>query len=141
MDSYFKKIIIFWVISLSLTTVLMLFLLLTGETSLNFSIDILLVTLKFLSGFGLILSITSLAIFVLEKFSDEFKGNENRKNIKIFLLIMLLIPIALLIYNGYNIYASYKTQSNVDNIFDQLIFIYGVLSLIISLYIKPTLTG
>lgn len=128
--------------SLGITTVLMLFLLLTGETSLNFTLVIFLVAVKFLSGFGIILSIVSFGIFVFQKFEEQFKGEENKKKLKAFQILLIVLPIVLIVYYGpWKISQSFIEQGAQDNIIDKLIFVYGICSLLVTLYVVPLVQG
>jgi len=109
-----------------------------GGTSLNFTLTLLIATLKFISGFGLVLSVLGAGIFVLKNQSDKFKGKENKKQLKIYQITMLIIPIALLIYKGpVKLVQTYRAGGETDNIFDKLLFLFGICSLLITLYIIP----
>ncbi|MHA1728949.1 MAG: hypothetical protein ACTSWY_09475 [Promethearchaeota archaeon] len=139
MDPYLKRSIIIWSITLIIATVLMVFLFIFGGVIFNFTSIVFLLTVKFLSGFGLILSISSLGIFILTKFSKKFKGSPKRMGI--FLIILLILPIVLLIYSFINIYQSYFDSGYLNTLFDKLIFVYGIGSLLLSLYIIPLIKG
>lgn len=142
----------------------MLFLLLRGERSLNFTLVIFLVVIKFLAGFNLTMSIGSFVIFVLTKFERLFEGENNRKKLNRFLFFIIFIFIILLAYQGpYKITTSVMAANDIlnifksqivnflsifipninitppDNIFDLILYIYGIVSLILTVYIIPIL--
>ena len=138
MVNWGKKNLLLWVFILLITTLLMLFLLITGEDSLNFTLVIFIIVVKFLSGFGISMSISSLAIFIIQKNEDKFKGGENKDNIFKLLKFMAFLLISLFVYQGiYKTIDSIIQGGNTDKILDKLLFIYGIISLILSLYIKP----
>ncbi|HME51670.1 MAG TPA: hypothetical protein VKM55_05590 [Candidatus Lokiarchaeia archaeon] len=141
-DAWEKKLVLIWIIILAATTAVMLFLLLTGESSLNFTLIIFLMAVKFLAGFGTVIGITSAIIFVLTKFERLFKGEEHKKNLKALLIFMLLILIVLNVYYGpVKIVQSIIKQGDADTIFDKLLFVYGIVSLFFTLYIHPIWKG
>ncbi len=138
MEPIRKKILLTYLISIGVTTLLMLWMWLTGETSLNWTTIILFAGTKFIAGFGLFLTLTTATIFVLTKFGDKFKDNKKRLDLfNIFMLIIL--PIILLVYYFYKIFATFNAGASDDNLLDSILFIYGIVSLLISLYIKPTI--
>jgi hypothetical protein len=143
MDAWEKKFAIIWIVILSAATAVMLLLLLTGESSLDFTLVIFLMVVKFLAGFGTVIGITSAIIFVLTKFEKLFKGEEHKKNLKMLLICMFLIIIGLNVYNGpFKIVQSIiNPKKDVDNIFDKIMFVYGIVSLFFSLYIHPIWKG
>ncbi len=133
-----KKILLTYLISIGVTTLLMLWMWLSGETSLNWTTIILFAGTKFIAGFGLFLTLTTATIFVLTKFGKMFKDNKKRLDFfNIFMLIIL--PIVLLVYYFYKIFDTFAKGATQDNILDNILFIYGIVSLLISLYIKPTI--
>ena len=139
MDSYLKRSIITWCITLTLSTVLMVVFLIFRGSFLEYISLIYLIIIKFLSGFGLILSITSIGIFVLKTFSAKFKGNPNR--MAIFLVIIILLPVVLLVYGGITIYRSNISEDYTTNLLNRIIFVYGIGTLMLSLYIIPLIKG
>ncbi|MHA1731996.1 MAG: hypothetical protein ACTSU5_08625 [Promethearchaeota archaeon] len=137
MDDWTRKAVIFWVVALAASTVVMLLLLITGEKSLNSTLIVFLFTVKFLAGFGIVLALTSAGIFFLQKFEDKFRGEENRKKLKAFMTMMVLVPVALLVYYFLKIFQSYAKGGMADNIFDKILFAYGIASLMVTLYVLP----
>lgn len=141
MDELMKKNIIYWVIGLVGTTLIMLILLITGETSLNFTLIIFMAAIKFLGGFGLIIGVLSIGIFILTKNPDKFKGKENYNKQNLFLVLMIILPAFFLIYNFIKIFQSASEHGTSDNFFDIIMYIYGIASLLLSLYTIPLIKG
>ena len=162
LESNVKKVAIIWIIILSVTSVLMLFLLLTGERSLNWTLGIFMVVIRFLAGFGTTMSIGTFVIFVLTKFGRLFEGEDNQKRLNRFLYFAIFILIVLMIYQGpYKIITSILPETNPleilkinlinffgifiptlhlptpDNILDIILYVYGIASLILTVYIIP----
>ncbi len=138
MEPIRKKILLTYAISIIVTALLMLWMWLAGEKSLNWTTIFLFAATKFISGFGLFLTLTSAAIFVLTKFGDKFKDNKKRLDLFNWTLL-IIVPIVLLVYYFVKIFQTLNEGVSQDNIFDHILFIYGIVSLLISLYIKPTI--
>ena len=138
MEPIRKKIVLVYIISIGVTAVLMLWMLLTGDTSLNWTTIILFSATKFIAGFGLSLTLSSAAIFILTKYSSKFKDNKKRLHLFNWVLL-IIIPIVLLVYNFVKIFLTLASGQSEEKWWDNLLFIYGIVSLLISLYIKPTI--
>jgi len=69
-----KKYKIIYIIGLVITLALMLLLLFTGDTSLNFTFLIFFWVVKFLAGFGLLLSISNGFLLLMDKLSSKLKS-------------------------------------------------------------------
>lgn len=141
-DSDEKKWLYIWIILLAGSSVLMLIILLNLITQLDFTFVIFLVSTKFLAGFGVIMGITGLVIFMFKKFEKKFKGKQNKWKIKALFIFVLIIIIGLLVYQGpYKFYDIATSTGGGGNIFmylfDQLLFIYGIVSLILRQYMLP----
>jgi hypothetical protein len=93
------------------------------------------VTMKVLSGIGLMLTYASFCRFVLGKFSDRMKGNPSlARRVK----QALLIPVVVIV--GYGIYTIARAFFPHGNtIIDLLISIYGIWSLMLSIYVIPVI--
>nr|MDO8118847.1 hypothetical protein [Candidatus Sigynarchaeota archaeon] len=143
MDLWEKKIAIAWIAILGVTAAVMLLLLLTGDRSLHFTLVIFLIVVKFLAGFGNVIGIAGATIFLLTKLESMFKGEENKGRLKLFLFVMVLIIFVLLVYQGpYKIISSIiKGTSSSDNLIDNILFVYGIISLMWGLYIRPLWKG
>jgi hypothetical protein len=137
-----KKNLWIWIIAIVLTAALMIVILIFGQNSLNFTLVIFMMAVKFLSGFGICLGITSLTIWFLTKKQDKFKGEENRENLQKFYVVILIIVVFLIIYQGpWKIIESIVKQGSADSIIDKILFVYGIYSLMYALYIKPLKNG
>lgn len=136
MESVVKKILVIWLVLLAITTSLMLFLFLTNhQTSLTISIVIFWTAIRFIAGFGFTMGICSFVIFVFTKFGRFF---ENQANIKRFLIFIIFVFIIIVIYQGpYKIYTAITNPTSTDNIFDLVLYVYGLASLFINVYILP----
>lgn len=140
MDPIVKKIILIWIAILAATTCVMLFILLQGDLSLNSTLIIFLIVIKFLAGFGLPMGLSSFIIFVLTHFEKWFSGEENRANVRRLLIFISFILIIVLIYQGpYKIITSILNPGVNENFLDIILYVYGIASLFITLYIWPLL--
>jgi len=95
------------------------------------------ITMKVLSGIGIMLTYASFCTIAFKFFSEKMKGNKEFANrIKIALLIPILV---IAVYGIYKIVGVYFATS--ETILDVLIAIYGVWSLMLSIYIIPVVQG
>jgi len=118
----------------------MLFILLMGKISFNSTLIIFLIAIYFLSGFGTPLGISTFVIFVLNRFETRFSGKEKGANINRFLLLITIFLIGLLIYEGpYNITLSILHPGASKAIVDWILYVYGIASLFLTIYIIPLL--
>ena len=111
--------------------------LLTETVFLNVSLIIFFAAAKYLGGLGVVIGILSLSILILEKAPDKFQGKENKSKLKLFYQFMIITPIILLVYGIYKTIRSYILQQNVNNLFDIALFLFGIISLIVTMYIIP----
>ena len=142
-----KQFNIFYFVGLIVTTFLMLLILLIGDKSFNVTFLVFFWVIKFLSGFGLVLSIVNGFFLLLNKTKDRI----SEKGTKILIVIQIVIPLLLIIYAIYKIYASYVGSSSAISMsgiwkdiyvwMDNIIYIYGILSLLLNLYILPLVRG
>ena len=92
--------------------------------------------MKLLSGFGLIITIANGILWILNRFTEKF----TKKHIQILVIIQVIVPGILA---GYAIYTIFSNLSPIpqptvlEYWFDLLLFLYGIISLMISLYIIP----
>ncbi len=129
---------IIYVIGLVITLALMLLLIFTGDVSLNFTFLIFFWVVKLLAGFGLVLGISNGFLLIMDKLSNKLK---NRGTI-VLIVIEIIIPLFLIGYAIYKIISSYTeaaaiTQTGLWLLFDNIIYIYGIISLLLNLYIIP----
>jgi hypothetical protein len=95
------------------------------------------VTMKVLSGIGLMLTYASFCRIVFGIFSDGMKGNPSfARRIK----LALLIPVIIIVVYGISkiVGASFSSE---DSILDLLITLYGIWSLMLSVYVFPVIQG
>ncbi len=129
---------IIYVIGLVITSALMLLLIFTGDVSLNFTFLIFFWFVKFLAGFGLVLSISNGFLLLMDKLSSKLK----KRGTIVLIVIEIIIPLFLIGYAIYKIISSYTkaaavTQTGLWLWFDNIIYIYGIISLLLNLYIIP----
>ncbi|MFX1274720.1 MAG: hypothetical protein ACFFBP_04855 [Promethearchaeota archaeon] len=131
-----KKFMIFYIVGLSITTVLMILILL-GVIALNSTFLVFFWALKFLSGFGLILSISSAFLFLLDKFANKI----GKRGVQVIVIFQIIIPIILIIYGIYNAISSAispgGSQEFLSWLIQTILFIYGIASLLLTLYLIP----
>lgn len=131
-----KNYDIFYLVGLAGTTVLMLLELVLGFISLNFTFLIFFWTMKLLSGFGLIMTVANGILWILNRFTEKF----SKKEVQILVIIQVILPGILTGYAIYTIISNLPPTSPLTGFgywIDLLLFLYGILSLIISLYIFP----
>jgi MFS family permease len=130
--------LILYIVGLAITTVLM-FLILFNVNILSISFLLFFWIIKFLSGFGLILSIANGFLILLDKTKEKMA--KNKKFVNYIIIFQIIIPIILIIYAIYAILSSYYewggTQEGFGLVFDLLIYIYGIASLLLTLYVIP----
>ena len=121
-----------------LTLLLMILNILFDLFLLDFSLLIFFWAIKFLSGFGIMLSIANAFLIILKKYKDKFQ----KKDLRIFNFIQILTPLIIISYAIYKVISSYLegaifTQTGFWLIFDLLIYFYGIISLLLNLYLLP----
>lgn len=95
------------------------------------------ITMKVLSGIGIMLSYASFCTIVFKLFSEGMKGNRSyAKRVK---LVMLIPIVGIAAYGIYKIVGGYFAPT--FQLLDILITIYGVWSLMLSVYIIPVARG
>ncbi|MBD3211642.1 MAG: hypothetical protein GF311_03460 [Candidatus Lokiarchaeota archaeon] len=131
------KFDIFYIIGLIGTSVFMIWLLLSETTVLLFSNLIFFWAAKLLSGFGLILTVTTAFLFILDLIADKIGERE----VRIFIIIQIIIPVLLVIFGIYRIISSLSPSGTPDTGFAYLmdlgLYIFGIASITLSLYIIP----
>ncbi len=137
-----KTFNIVYLIGLSISTVLMILILYFWVLYLNITFLIFFWVVKFLSGFGLVLSIANAFLILM----DKTKNKIGKRGVRILVTFQIVIPIILIIYSLYKIFASYLGKGGVTMsgiwegvylIFDNLLYIWGIGSLLFTLYIFP----
>ena len=128
---------IFYISGLVITTVLMFFILFSVNI-LSISFLLFFWIIKFLSGFGLILSIANGFLIILDKTKEKIA--KNKKIVNYIIIFQIVIPLILIGYAIYAIFSSYYDWGTTQGIglwFDLILYIYGIASLLLTLYVIP----
>ncbi len=105
---------------------------------LDFSLLVFFWAVKFLSGFGIMFSIANGFLIILKKFGDKFE----EKHLNIFNIVQIITPLIIIGYAIYQVISSYFaksifSQTGVWLLLDLLIYFYGIISLLLNLYVLP----
>ncbi len=136
MNLNLKKFDIFYIIGLVATTIFMILQLIFGFIELNITFLIFFWTMKLLSGFGLILTVANGILLILNRFTEKF----SKKDVQVLIIIQVIVPGILVGYAIYSIISSLPPvtpKTGIQYWFDLLLFLYGIISLMLSLYIVP----
>ncbi|MFW9818673.1 MAG: hypothetical protein ACFFE5_03605 [Candidatus Thorarchaeota archaeon] len=136
MNLKLKKFDIFYIIAIAGTTIFMILELILGFVNLNFTYLIFFWTMKLLSGFGLILTVANGILWVLNRFTDKF----SKKHVQGLIIAQIIVPGIFIGYSIYSIISNLPPATSPTGIqywFDLLIFLYGIISLLLQLYIIP----
>lgn len=143
-DFNMKKYDIFYLVGLGISTgvmiALMVLLFVFQFTLLNYTLLFFFWVLKFLSGFGLILTVTNMFLFLLNLVKDKV----GKTAVNAFIIIQVVIPVILIIFGIYKIVSSLgpspaATIEDISFWMDFLLFTFGICSISLSLYIVPLL--
>lgn len=129
---------IVYIVGLALAAAIMLWVLVFGILTLNITFLIFFWVIMFLSGFGLVLGIANGFLHLMDKLSDKL----GKKGTKILIIVEIIIPAILIGYAMYKIFSSYfeataVTQEGIWFWLDKILYIYGISSLLLTLYIIP----
>ncbi len=138
MNLNLKKFDVFYIIGLLATTIFMILEFVFGFIELNITFLIFFWTMKLLSGFGLILTVSNVILWILNRFTEKF----SKKDIQVLVIIQVIVPGILVGYAIYTIISSLPPAASPIGLSlsywtDLLIFLYGVISLMLSLYLIP----
>ncbi|MBY9011096.1 MAG: hypothetical protein KGD70_01845 [Candidatus Lokiarchaeota archaeon] len=136
MNLNLKKFDIFYIIGLVAATIFMILELIFGFIALNITFLIFFWTMKLLSGFGLILTVSNVILWVLNRFTEKF----SKKAVQVLVIIQVLVPGIFIGYGIYSIISNLPPATPPTGIqywFDLIMFLYGIISLMLSLYIIP----
>ena len=105
---------------------------------IDFSLLVFFWAVKFLSGFGIMLSIANGFLIFLKKFKDRIE----KKHLNMFNIVQIITPLIIIGYAIYQVISSYITgkifsQTGFWLILNLLIYFYGIVSLLVNLYILP----
>jgi len=136
MNLNLKKFDIFYIIGLVATTIFMILEFVFGFVALNITFLIFFWVMKLLSGFGLIITVANGILWILSRFTDEF----SKKHVQVLIMIQVIVPGILVGYAIYSIVSSLPPAippTGIQYWFDLLVFLYGIISLMLTLYIIP----
>ncbi len=132
-----KKFDILYIIGLVAATLFMILELIFEFVALNITFLIFFWTMKLLSGFGLILTVANVILWVLNRFTEKF----SKKDVQVLIIIQVIVPGIFVVYAIYSIISSLPPAipptTGIQYWFDLLVFLYGIISLMLSLYIIP----
>ena len=133
-----KSYKLIYIIGLIFTSLVMIWVLIFGILTFNITFLIFFWVIKFLSGFGLILGIANGFLLLMDKLSDKLK----KKSTKSLIIVEIIVPTILIGYAIYKIFSSYfqataVTQEGIWFWIDNILYIYGIVSLLLTLYILP----
>ena len=139
-----EKFDIFYFAGLIITTIYMIYDMLFGVFSFTIFFLLFFWVINFLSGFGLVLNIAIGFLILFNLIKDKI----SKKGTYILIGAQIGTSIALIIYAVYRLFSSYRGGGGLSMIgiwgetyiwIDNIIFIYGIVSLIINLYIIPVI--
>ena len=139
-----KAFNIFYIIGLAASFFFMIWIFLFRLYMFNYTFLVFFWAVKYLSGFGLILSISNGFLLLFDKFKNEL----SKRGTSILIVLQIIIPILLAIYAIYRIFSSFYGGGGIRmagvwaDIYvwlDDIVYIYGIISLLITLYILPIL--
>ena len=133
-----NRLKIIYYIAVPISLVFMLLIINFGGFTLNITSLIFFYAIKFLAGFGLIISIANGFLVLLDKTSEKL----DKRATNIVVIVEILVPFIFIGYAIYQIISSYFenslfSQDTFPLIIDIIMYVYGILSLLLSLYILP----
>jgi len=133
-----NRLKIIYYIAIPISFVFMLLIMNFGGFTLNITSLIFFYAIKFLAGFGLIISIANGFLVLLDKTSEKL----DKRATNIVVIVEILVPFIFIGYAIYQIISSYFenslfSQATFPLIIDIIMYVYGILSLLLSLYILP----
>jgi len=136
MNLNLKKFDILYIIGLVATTIFMILEFVFGFIALNITFLLFFWTMKLLSGFGLILTVSNGILWILSRFTEKF----TKKHVQVLIIIQVIIPGIFVGYAIYSIISSLPPAippTGIHYWIDLLVFLYGIISLMLTLYIIP----
>jgi hypothetical protein len=136
MNLNLKKFDLFYIIGLVVTTIFMILEFTFGFVALNITFLIFFLTMKFISGFGLILTVSNVILWILNRFTEKF----SKKEIQALVIFQLIVPGILIGYAIYTIISNLPPATSPTGIsywIDLILFLYGIISLVLTLYLIP----
>jgi hypothetical protein len=136
MNLNLKKFDILFIIGLVATTIFMILEFIFGFIALNITFLMFFWTMKLLSGFGLILTVSNGILWILSRFTEKF----TKKHVQVLIIIQVIVPGIFVGYAIYSIISSLPPAippTGIQYWLDLLVFLYGIISLMLTLYIIP----
>jgi len=136
MNLNLKKFDILYIIGLVAATIFVILELIFEFVALNITFLIFFWTMKLLSGFGLILTVANVILWILNRFTEKF----SKKDVQVLIIIQVIVPGIFIGYAIYSIISNLPPeipQTGIQYWFDLIMFLYGIISLMLSLYIIP----
>lgn len=141
-----EKFDLFYIIGLMVSIIFMFWIFLYSFLVLNATFLIFFWLIYFLSGFGLILNISFLFLFICEKIKQKIRS----MGVNCFILVQIVILVLVNIYAIYRIYFSFISEGGLlmygiwESNFawiDNIVYIFSIISLLIFLYINPIINN
>lgn len=133
-----NSIKIIYIVGLISSTIFMLIIMIFGVISLNVTSLMFFFAIKFLSGFGLLISIATGFLILLDNASEKL----TKKGTLVVIIIEIVIPFVLIGYAIYQIVSSYFSETLFSQqgfwfVVEVIVYLYGIISLFLNLYIIP----
>ena len=136
MNLNLKKFDIVYIIGLVVATIFMILEFIFGFIAVNITFLMFFWTMKLLSGFGLILTVSNGILWILSRFTEKF----TKKHVQVLIIIQVIVPGIFVGYAIYSIISSLPPAippTGIQYWLDLLVFLYGIISLMLTLYIIP----
>jgi hypothetical protein len=139
-----EKFDIFYIAGLIISTLYMVWDILFGVLAFNIAFLIFFWVINFLAGFGLVLNIAIGFLILFNIIKDKI----SKRGTYFLIAAQITTSILFIIYAIYRLFSSYSGRGGLSMIgiwedtyvwIDNIIFIYGIASLIINLYIIPVI--
>ena len=129
---------IIYIVGLILSSLIMLIIMIFGAVSLNITSLMFFYAIKFLSGFGLLISIATGFLILIDNASEKL----TKKGTLVVIIIEIVIPFVLIGYAIYQIVSSYFSETLFSQqgfwlVVEVIVYMYGIISLFVNLYIIP----
>ena len=125
-----------YIIGIVATTIFMILEFIFGFVAVNITFLMFFWTMKLLSGFGLILTVSNGILWILSRFTEKF----TKKHVQALIIIQVIVPGIFVGYAIYSIISSLPPAippTGIQYWLDLLVFLYGIISLMLTLYLIP----
>ena len=136
MNLNLKKFDMLYIIGIVATTIFMILEFIFGFVAVNITFLMFFWTMKLLSGFGLILTVSNGILWILSRFTEKF----TKKHVQVLIIIQVIVPGIFVGYAIYSIISSLPPAippTGIQYWLDLLVFLYGIISLMLTLYLIP----